>query len=291
MKNILYYITIAFGIFTLSSCDPSQDANGDFLNGVDYTDGSSSGGSNNSTVKNIRKVTTVDMDGEKIVATYNYSGTKLTSVTSSDNSFSYNLTYTGDNITKIIYRSVDDMGTEITNTQNLSYTGGKLTKSEGNSTSGGGIIYVSSTTYTYNSDKIKSIVTKIKDETNTEDLYNLQTDYTFSGNNVSAYKYTLKTVISGPVTVTPIIFDMSFSGYDTKKNPLGNLPTAFKLVSSHFDVTNNIVYSFSANNYKTSKITTNAESLTSNMSYVYDADAYPTIGTSAYGTVTFEYVK
>lgn len=85
--------------------------------GVSY----SSNGGTNATIKNIKTVTTVDDAGDKIVATYNYTGAQLTSVTSSDNSFSYQLTYTGDDITKILYKSVDDTGKEITNTQVLTY--------------------------------------------------------------------------------------------------------------------------------------------------------------------------
>ena len=66
---------------------------------------------------------------------------------------------------------------------------------------------------------------------------------------------------------------------------------AFKLVSSHFDLENNLVSGFSANNARTMKATTNAESITATLNYLYDADGYPTLGTSANGTVAFEYVK
>ena len=109
---------ICFLIFVLSistSCSPNQDINGDYLLGVSY----SSNGGTNATIKNVETVTTVDAAGDKIVATYNYTGSQLTSVTSSDNSFSYQLTYTGDDITKILYKSVDDTGKDITNTRFL----------------------------------------------------------------------------------------------------------------------------------------------------------------------------
>ncbi len=288
MKHPFFYFIISLGFLIFSSCSPNEDENGDYLIGVDYNYGSSS---NNSTIKNIKTITTVDTDGEKLIMTYNYTGSKLTSVTTNDNSATYNLTYTGDDVTRIIYTSVDDSGEKIVNTQDLTYTSGKLSKSVGTSKVSGTVIYNTTTTYGYSSDKIKSGVTKIKDAANTADLFSIQTDYSFSGNNVSTFKYTLKTLSSGPVSVTPIVLDMAFSSYDTKKNPLGTLPTAFKLVSAQFDMGSSLAFALSANNYKTVKLTTNAESITSNYNYVYDGDAYPILGTSAYGTVAFEYVK
>ena len=93
MKKICFLI---FVLFIIASCSPNQDINGDYLRGLSY----SSNGGTNSTIKNVKTVTTVDAAGDKIVATYNYTGGQLTSVTSSDNSFSYQLTYTGDDIPK-----------------------------------------------------------------------------------------------------------------------------------------------------------------------------------------------
>lgn len=287
MKSILYYI---FGLFIISSCSPNQDENGDFLRGLDYE---TEVGGNNSTIKNIKKVTTTDDVGDKVVANYNYTGGKLTSVTSDDNSFTYTLTYKGNDITKIVYKNQDAMsGDAMINTQNLTYLSGKLVKSEGNTTtSSGTVIYVSSTNYNYASDKIKSIVTKIKDGTNTTEMFTLQTDYTFAGNNnLTNFKYSLTTA-PGPVTSTPIVITTSLSSFDTNKNPLATLPLAFKLVSSHFDLDNNVVSGLSVNNYKTAKIVSNVENLTANFNYTYDKDAYPTFGASVMGTVAFEYAK
>ena len=287
MKNILYYI---FGLVIISSCSPNQDENGDFLRGLDYE---TELGGNNSTIKNIKKVTTTDDVGDKVVANYNYTGGKLTSVTSDDNSFTYTLTYTGNDITKIVYKNQDATSGDTTiNTQNLTYLSGKLVKSEGNTTtSSGTVIYVSSTNYNYASDKIKSIVTKIKDGTNTTEMFTLQTDYTFAGNNnLTNFKYSLTTA-PGPVTSTPIVLTTTLSGFDNNKNPLGTLPLAFKLVSSHFDLDNNVVSGLSVNNYKTAKVVSNVETLTANFNYTYDQDAYPTLATSVMGTVAFEYVK
>lgn len=287
MKNILYYI---FGILIVSSCSPTEDANGDFLRGLDYE---TEVGGNNSTVKNIKKVTSIDDIGDRVIANYNYTGGKLTSVTSDDNSFTYTLTYSGDNISKIVYKNLDpSSGNTTINTQNLTYLSGKLVKSEGKTTtSAGTAIYVSSTNYNYASDKIKSIVTKIKDGTNTTEMFTLQTDYTFAGNNnLTNFKYSL-TSAPGPVTTSPIVITTALSTFDSNKNPLGTLPLAFKLVSSHFDLDNNVVSGLSVNNYKTAKVISNVETLTANFNYTYDKDAYPTSGTSAMGTVIFEYAK
>ena len=283
MKKICFLI---FVLFIIASCSPNQDINGDYLLGVSY----SSNGGTNATIKNIKTVTTVDDAGDKIVATYNYTGAQLTSVTSSDNSFSYQLTYTGDDITKILYKSVDDTGNEITNTQVLTYSGGKLTKSEGDLVFAGSGTFTSSTTYSYDGDKVKSITTNVKDKATSSDRYTIKTDYSFSGSNVSNFKYSL-TYAAGPITQTPIILNITLSNYDSYKNPLGTLPTAFKLVSAQFDLENNALYGFSKNNYKTTNIKTNTDNTTVNFSYSYDTDGYPILGTSSAGTVSFQYVK
>lgn len=280
---------ICFLIFVLSistSCSPNQDINGDYLRGVSY----SSNGGTNSTIKNVKTVTTVDAAGDKIVATYNYTRGQLTSVTSSDNSFSYQLTYTGDDITKILYKSVDDTGKDITNTQVLTYSAGKLTKSEGDVVFAGSGTFTSSTIYTYDGDKIKSIITKVKDKATSSERYTIQTDYGFSGSNVSNFKYSL-TYAAGPITQAPIILNITLSNYDSYKNPFGTLPMAFKLVSAQFDLENNALYGFSKNNYKTTNIKTNTDNTTVNFSYSYDTDGYPILGTSSAGTVSFQYVK
>lgn len=280
---------ICFLIFVLSistSCSPNQDINGDYLRGVSY----SSNGGTNATIKNVKTVTTVDAAGDKIVATYNYTGGQLFSVTSSDNSFSYHLTYTGDDITKILYKSVDDTGKDITNTQVLTYSAGKLTKSEGDFVFAGSGTFTSSTIYSYDGDKIKSIITKVKDKATSSERYTIQADYGFSGSNVSNFKYSL-TYAAGPITQPPIILNIILSNYDSYKNPFGTLPMAFKLVSAQFDLENNALYGFSKNNYKTTNIKTNTDNTTVNFSYSYDTDGYPILGTSSAGTVSFQYVK
>ena len=283
MKKICFLI---FVLFIIASCSPNQDINGDYLRGVSY----SSNGGTNSTIKNVKTVTTVDAAGDKIVATYNYTGGQLTSVTSSDNSFSYQLTYTGDDITEILYKSVDDTGKDITNTQVLTYSAGKLTKSEGDVVFAGSGTFTSSTIYSYDGDKIKSIITKVKDKATSSERYTIQTDYGFSGSNVSNFKYSL-TYAAGPIIQPPIILNITLSNYDSYKNPFGTLPMAFKLVSAQFDLENNALYGFSKNNYKTTNIKTNTDNTTVNFSYSYDTDGYPILGTSSAGTVSFQYVK
>lgn len=277
----------------LSSCVPNQDENGDFLHGVEFdpTTTTPGTGGSNGTVKNIKKVTTVDVDGEIIIANYNYTNNKLTSITSSDNSFSYNITYNGDQISKIVYKTIDDTGADATDTQNLTYSGENLVKSEGSATSAGAVFQKSSTNYTYNSNKIKQIITVINDESNAVKLFTIQTDYTFSGNNVSSMKYTLTTEPQGPITVEPIILNAGYSNYDTNKNPYNNMPTAFKVFSSQFDLSSGLAIGLAVNNAKTFKLTSNVESLTANFLYSYDSDGYPIIGTSSQGTIAYEYVK
>ena len=292
MKNLFYYLSLIFGMLMLSSCDPNQDANGDLLTGIDYNPGTGNGGGQNTVTKNIKTVTTVDMDGEKVVATYLYAGGRIVGITSDNNSFKYTLSYSGDQISQMDYEYLDEFSNERTvNSQALIYTSGKLTSSKGTNKVNGALVYNSTTVYNYDGDKIRNIITKIKDETNTTDIFTIQTDYTFSGSNVSGMKYTITLEPNGPVTMDPVEIRTAFSNYDVMKNPLNTLPMAFKLVSSHFDLENNVASGLSLNNAKTMTVTTNAESITATLNFLYDTDGYPTSGTSANGTVAFEYVK
>ena len=59
MKKICFLI---FVLFIIASCSPNQDINGDYLRGVSY----SSNGGTNSTIKNVKTVTTVDAAGDKM---------------------------------------------------------------------------------------------------------------------------------------------------------------------------------------------------------------------------------
>ena len=291
MKNIFYYLALVFGFLMLSACVPSQDDNGDLLKGVEYGNDTNDGGTN-AVIKNINKVTTVDMDGEKVVATYVYTNKRITNVTSDDNSFKYTISYNGNDVSKVDYEAVDFSGEKTVNSQDLTYDSAKkLVSSKGTNKVNGALVYNSTTTYNYNGDKIKNIITKVKDDSNTTELFTIQTDYTFNNANVSGMKFSIKLAPGGPITMTPIEILTAFSNFDNKKNPLNTLPMAFKLVSSPFDLENNVVSGFSANNARTMKATTNAESITATLNYLYDADGYPTLGTSANGTVAFEYVK
>ncbi|MPS72554.1 MAG: hypothetical protein E2590_05305 [Chryseobacterium sp.] len=280
MKNILYYITIAFGIFTLSSCDPSQDANGDFLNGVDYETNPNNGGSGTTTrlLKQMKSHLKDEETGqyEDENYTYNYTGTKLISYTDADGEvtkFDYNssnkiskmsnagetavFTYAGTNLTKVV--------TEVTGiakiTANYSYSGGKLSK----------IISIQEYTIPF---PIKAY---------------FETTYEFQGENMtkSVTKNGIYNPVTGDLEMSPETNTFSFT-YDSKKSPYKLLPLEYNLSligiapqGGNFLSTNNSL--------KTTVTNTGASAEVISFSHAYDSKNYPTKSTAGQDFIEYKY--
>lgn len=290
MNKIFFLFAFVFSAFLLNSCEPNRAENGDYLFGVNDIPGN--GGSTNNVTKLLKKVTALQTGGETIEYNYAYSSNKLISVIASDNSVSYNITYDGANISKIIRIQDDFGGDNTTEIITPTYSNGKLIKSvsEGIQSSNNNKTR-NTTLFTYNvaGKAIKIVSTlvgiDISDPNTTYDLYTVQSDLTYVGNNISINKYTLQTVAVPPISLPPLVITTNLSNYDTFKNPFHSLPETFNLLTGNYESETAGFTGLSVNNYKT--LTVDNESL--NYNYTYDKEGYPLIGTTEQGVLKFEY--
>lgn len=289
MKNILYYI---FGFFILSSCSPNQDVNGDFLRGVEYDTSTNTGGTDggSTTTRFLSKVSGVDSDGERTTVDYIYTGSKLTSVKSQFDDGNENavLTYNSNNqITHMDITNVESGETKLTKLD-LVYDSGKLKSVSGTTESAGKLLYKSTTDMTYSGEKVTKVLTKMnaEDPDNPGQFileYEVTSNLTYAGNNISNWKLATTTASAGPITIPPIVIESALSNYDTNKNPFASLPLAYNILSTHYNTSNQGMLGLSANNYKTIKVTAMGMSQSLTMTYQYNSDSYPTEMTSNAG--------
>ena len=294
MKKLLYIFPTLISLMLVFSCQPGRDENGDLLFGLDSNPPSGGGtGGGSGTAKYLHKVTAPDDAGGTYTLTYNYALGKLTSVRSSDNSMSYDLTYDGNNISKVKIVQ-NDGGPVTTINYDISYTNGKFTEAKGKGVEDSGNSFNNTITASYADGKVSKIVSKmqgidIADPTVTYDMFTVQNDITYSGNNISVWKSTMSTPPMPPITIPPIVITANLSDYDSYKNPFHTLPEVFNILSSVFGTESSAVTGFSVNNYK--KISVEGQAVT--YTYTYDADGYPSkaVGSGGAGTLTFEYTK
>lgn len=285
MNKIVNIFVFIFAAFFVVSCESSRAENGDFLFGVENPGGSSG------VVKKLKSVTSDDGSGEIVIFNYIYASGKLAKVWADDQSISYDLTYDGNSINKI--KIVQDNGGSITTTNfDITYKNGQFSEAKGTGSEEGGSAFTNTITANYTNKKISKLVSKMvgidsEDPNTTYDLFTVQSDIGYTGNNVSTWKFSTSYPETTPIP--PIVINTRFSEYDTKKNPFNMLPETYNIISSLFGLENTAVTGFSANNYK--KVSADTESAT--YTYTYDADGYPTkaVGSNGLGTLTFEYQK
>src|SRR5690606_27357274 len=210
MKKLLYIFPALIGLMVMFSCQPGRDESGDLLFGLDPNLPGSGGGSGGSgTIKFLHKLTFPDGMGGNYTVTYNYALGKLTNVRSSDNSVSYDLTYDNNNISKIKVVQ-DDGGTVRTTNFDISYTNGKFTEAKGTGVEDSGNSFNNTIKASYAEGKVSKIVSKmqgidISDPTLTYDMFTMQNDITYSGNNISVWKSTMSMPPMPPITIPPIV--------------------------------------------------------------------------------------
>lgn len=290
MKNIFYYLTLVFGMFMLSSCDPSQDqTNGDFLNGVTYENNTNNGGNNGGVTKFLSKVTSVDSDGEQTTVDYIYTSNKLTSIKSQfdDGSETAVLTYKNNEVSHVEITSTESGETTLIKLD-LIYNGGRLTSASGTTESQGVLLYRSTNDFTYNGEKVSKVVTKmnVEDPGNPGQYvleYDVTSNITYAGNNISNWKLVTSAAPSEPITIPPIVLESALSNYDANKNPFATLPVAYNILSTHYNTSTQGILGLSANNYKSLKVTAMGMSQSLAMTYTYDSDGYPKTMTSNAG--------
>ncbi|MBU8883555.1 hypothetical protein KSK37_10710 [Kaistella sp. DKR-2] len=299
MKKALHIFSFLFSLVVLFSCEPSRAENGDFLNGVDGTgtgsgSGSGTGGGGTGVVKQLKSVTAKDDTGETITYNYTYTSGKLISVKASDNSVKYDLSYDGSSINKITV--VQNEGTTVTTTNfTLTYSNGKFVEAKGTGTESTGSSFKNTITATYTDNKISKILSKMvgidsADPNVSYDMFTLQSDITYTGNNIASWKFSTAFPPMPPITIPPIVITSAFSDYDSKINPFNTLPEAYNIVSSLYGLESTAVTGFSANNYKKITVSSGTDTQSATYTYTYDADGYPLKASAgSMGTLTFEY--
>lgn len=290
MKKLFGFLSFVFSLAILFSCEPGRDENGDLLFGVNIP-GDSGGGGTTGVVKYLKSVTSKDDMGETITYNYSYLLGKLVNVKTSDNSISYSLSYDNNTVNKITIIQKEGSVTTTTNFA-ITYNNGKFVEAKGTGKEDTGNSFTNTLTANYTNNKISKILSKMvgidtADPAVTYDMFTLQNDITYTGNNISTLKFSTIFPATPPISIPPIVISSAFSDYDTKINPFNTLPEAYNIVSSLYGFDSFAVVGFSANNYR--KVTGEGQSLT--YVYTYDADGYPTkaVASGNLGTLTFQY--
>ncbi|WHF50974.1 hypothetical protein QGN23_11100 [Chryseobacterium gotjawalense] len=291
MKKLFGFLSFVFSLAILFSCEPGRDENGDLLFGVNNPGETGGSGETTGVVKQLKSVTSKEDTGETITYNYSYLLGKLVSVKTSDNSISYSLSYDNNTVNKITI--VQNEGSAITTTDfAVTYNNGKFVEAKGTGKEDTGNSFTNTITANYTNNKVSKILSKMAgidtaDPAVTYDMFTLQNDITYTGNNISTWKFSTIFPATPPIIIPPIVISSAFSDYDTKINPFNTLPQAYNIVSSLYGFNSFAVTGFSANNYR--KVAAEGQSLT--YVYTYDADGYPTkaVASGNLGTLTFVY--
>lgn len=295
MKNAFNIFAFLFVAILLFSCEPRTDENGDYLLGVNQIPGTNGGGTT-AVNKKLKSVTFKDGSGETVIYNYTYASGKLAGVKASDNSVSYDLFYDNEILNKI--NVIQDDGLITTTNFTITYNNGKFLKAVGLGSESSGTTFTNTLDATYTNNKITKILSKsvgndISDPNTTYDLFTLQSDITYTGNNIATWKFSTTFPATPPVSLPPVVLNSTFSDYDSNRNPFNNLPEAFNIISSLYGSDSTAVTGFSTNNYKKVTVSTGADTQSAVYTYTYDADGYPTVGVASnnLGTLTFDYIK
>lgn len=279
MKKSVQILSFIFSLLIMFSCEPSRAENGDLLHGIKENN------TENGTTKLLKKLTVNNNQGSAVTINYIYQGIQLTSITTSDNSSSYEISYNGDFINQIIHTASEN-GASVTSTLDLVYEEKILTKINEEQDENGEIIK-SVTDITYDGEQR---ISKIKRTTFTNDTppkksLILTSELTFSEENISKWILTADSNPSSPIPVPPMVITTNLPSYDDKKNPFSGLPKAFNIAALYFEISGQAILGFSKNNPK--KVT--SEGQTGEYIYVYDSDGYPILSTVDDETLKYEY--
>ncbi|WP_379967782.1 hypothetical protein [Epilithonimonas sp. UC225_85] len=281
MKNIIYYFSILFGVFTLASCDPSQDNNGDFLIGVDYNPNTNTGGTGGSTSRQLKQMIshlkdedTGQFEDSNIV--YSYSGTKL-------------ISYKDDSgeTTKIDYNSSNKIS-KVSNSGQTSvfeYSGANVSKVV---TTFAGVAKITST-YTFNGGKLVKVAAIQEFSIPVPIKSYLETSYQYQGENMtkSVIKNGIYDPVTGELVMMPEEQSIAFT-YDTKKSPYKLLPTEYILLLAGIGPQGGAY--LSANNFEKITISnTGASGEVMSFTHTYDSENYPIKSTTGDEYISYKY--
>lgn len=261
MKTLLF---LFISIFIIQSC---VETNVDFTEKNILAPGA----------KVLNKIKVIEAGSVPYDINYNWTLGKLTSISTSNNSSSYNLEYNGNDLKKIT--QTIGQGTQLkTRISNFVYTNGKLTTINGTESSAQGGSLMFTTTISYNGihPYFISKEFQIGTATSVESIY-----LEFNNSNISKINYVLGTGAGSINTET------NLSNYDDKPNPIHTLPIAFSISDTYLNEDTFGVLGLSTNNYKTANIQNTG---IQNTVYTYGTDGYPTKSVRPDLTFQFEYV-
>lgn len=298
MKKFLLPFALLLSVFMLFSCESKRAENGDLLFGLDDVPVTGGGGTSGNT-KLLSKVTAVDDEGLLTTITYTYTAGKLTAAkyVSEESTEEFTLIYDGTTLTKLNVKK-DDGVDVLTSYLDLTYDSGRLVSASGKMEAEGSTeLMRNETVFSYNpAGKTNKIVTFLKSEDPDNpgqyiNVNSLTSDLQYSGDNISYWKLSMETFMSGPIVIPPMIVEINLSNYDTQKNPFATLPQAFTLAGAHFNSSTNSINGLSKYNYKSVTAVTMGVSQNFTVTYAYDSDGYPVKSTGSDGSViNFEYI-
>lgn len=297
MKKLKFLFSIFFGIILFVSCVPEVDEYGNLLHGVGngtIPGGSGSGGTGTggSGTKVLSKFNTFDDKGATFSYSFTYSNKQLTKVTTSDNSYASDITYSNGKISKVVSVVHEAGATESTTiTSNVTYdTSGKISKVIATEvlSMNGTVINTTDkvSTYVYNS---SNQVTKV---TQDYSIAGMQTqtgifDYSYTGNNLSKMVFTTKMSL-GPIPY--VVVTTTYSNYDSKISPFSTLGTNY----NYFSLSElGLGFFGSPNNFTKITVTESmmGTNTTESATYTYDSQGYANSMTVTGEKSTFEYIN
>lgn len=261
MKKVLFFL---FSFLLIQSC---VDSNRDFPEQTPIAP----------EVKVLKKIKVKEAGSVSYDINYNWTLKKLTSITTSNNSSSYILEYSGNQLSKI--SQTIGQGAQLkTRISNLVYTNGRLTTINGteNSAQGGSLNFTTTVSYIANNPYFINKVYQNGPSSTEENIY-----LEFKNNNISKINYVLG-LGSGSINT-----ETNLSNYDVNPNPIHTLPIAFSITDTYLNEDTFGVIGLSINNFKTANIqNTGVE----NTVYTYSSDGFPTKSVKPGLTFEYEYI-
>lgn len=275
MRKLFNYLSLILCLVLVVSCDPAVADDGGLLFNVDHN-GEVVLPPTNTTSKKLSKITGKDDDGNDYSINFSYVGNNLMTITTSNNMYSYSLTYNTANEIINIKKVEDDAGDVIVNTIDLIYENSILTKTNRTlSADGDNIKFSGAVTYNATGMPTKFKETYFNPENPTQESVSITSDMQYDNSNISKWNLKFYMNPDHPVSIFGFDIDMAFSNYDTQKNPFNLLPKNFNIAALHLEIAQQGATSFAKNNARTIKAVTNAQTITSNVTYTYDKDNYP----------------
>lgn len=270
MKKTAFYL-LGFILTLLMSCD--GDSNG--LVGIETP------ANIEAPYKKLTKITITNA-GTSLEEVYNYTDGKLKEVKTSDNSLVRTLTYSNNQISKIVSNEFLN-GKTTTATATLTYNTAKLLSSAAETIqiieNGTTSHFYTQIEYTYTNNRLGKIYKKTFKVTSGGQIPFSESvsEFIYSGENVSSEEQTITDLINNNVTT---VKTLTYSGYDSKKSAFYGLPLTYNFYMGNPEA-------LSTNTASQRTITENGtQSSSESYTITYDTDS---VFKKTNGTLTYQY--